>query len=214
MPALTQSHRVVRFETRGYGRSPAATTEFGLLDDCVAVLDHVGIDRTAVVGCSQGGSIALNLALAQPGRVEALVLLCPGIPGYDGPPDPELDEEFAAAAKEGADALVDLGLRLWAAAGPTPQAVEQMRSASQAWVSSGRFQREDPPVYDRLGEIAAPTSLMVGDLDLPSLIESNLAAAARIPGCELIQVEGLDHLPPLRVPELVLRQIADTLARV
>jgi pimeloyl-ACP methyl ester carboxylesterase len=214
MPELTGTHRVVRYDARGYGRSPAATSEFTLLEDCVAVLDRLGIARAPIVGCSQGGGTALGLALAQPDRVEALILLCPGISGYDGPEEPEADAAFEAAVKEGLEAITELGLKLWAAGGSTPDAVEQMRSASKAWLSSSQFQREDPPVYERLGEIAVPASLMIGDLDRPGLIASNLASAARIPGCELIEVAGLDHLPPLRVPELVLKQIADTLARV
>lgn len=214
MPALAADHRVIRYDSRGYGRSPAATAEFTLLGDCVAVLDHFGIARTPIVGCSQGGTIALGLALAEPERVEALVLLCPGISGYAWPEEPEVDAAFEAAVKEGPEAIAELGLRLWAASGATPDAVEQLRSASKAWLSSDQFQREDSPVFDRLGEIAVPASLMVGDLDRPALIASNIESAARIPGCELIEVSGVDHLPSLRVPELVLKQIADTLARV
>ena len=58
-----------------------------------------------------------------------------------------------------------------------------------------------------------PTSLLVGDADFAPLIEADKAAAARIPGCELILVPGMDHLPPLRDPDLVLRTITSTLAR-
>jgi pimeloyl-ACP methyl ester carboxylesterase len=86
--------------------------------------------------------------------------------------------------------------------------------AARAALANEDFEEEDPPVFDRLGEIAVPTSLLVGDADRPPLIDSNREAAARIPGCELIEVPGVDHLPPLRVPDRVLRQIADTLARV
>jgi pimeloyl-ACP methyl ester carboxylesterase len=45
-----------------------------------------------------------------------------------------------------------------------------------------------PPVFDRLGEVAVPTSIMVGDLDRPALIDCDLRAAERIPGCELVQI--------------------------
>ena len=87
------------------------------------------------------------------------------------------------------------------------------RSAARAEVSSGDMQQDDPPVYDRLGEISVPTSLLVGDADYPPLIEANRQAAARIGGCELTVVPGMDHLPPLREPDLVLRTIANTLSR-
>jgi hypothetical protein len=50
---------------------------------------------------------------------------------------------------------------------------------------------------------------MVGDADSPGLIASNEAAAARIPGCELIWMPGVDHYPTIRAPRLV----ADTILR-
>jgi hypothetical protein len=55
------------------------------------------------------------------------VLLCPGITGYAWPREPDVDAEFDAAAAEGIEALAEVGLRLWAAAGRTPEAVEQLR---------------------------------------------------------------------------------------
>jgi 3-oxoadipate enol-lactonase len=61
------------------------------------VLGHFGVERAAVVGCSQGGS-ALGLALDQPERVSALVLLCPGIPGFPMDEDEEEDDELGEIA--------------------------------------------------------------------------------------------------------------------
>jgi 3-oxoadipate enol-lactonase len=78
---------------------------------------------------------------------------------------------------------------------------------------SGDLEQQDPPVYDRLGELSVPVSLLIGDADYPPLIEADKAAAARIPGCELIEVPGMDHMPQLRDPDLVLRTITSTLAR-
>jgi 3-oxoadipate enol-lactonase len=213
LPALTADYRVIRYDARGYGRSPAPTTRFTLLADLIAVLDHLALDRTAVVGCSQGGGSALGLALAQPERVRALVLLCPGIPGYAWPDDPAVGAAFERAIPDGVDAVAEVMLGLWAAAGRTDEVMEQLRSGARAGLSNDAFEEEDPPVLDRLGEIAVPTSLMVGDADRPALIDSNRLAAARIPGCALIEVPGLDHLPPLRVPDLVLEQIRTTLSR-
>jgi 3-oxoadipate enol-lactonase len=52
-----------------------------------------------------------------------------------------------------------------------------------------------------------------GDADYPPLIQANRQAAARIRGCELAVVPGMDHLPPLREPDLVLSTIMSTLSR-
>jgi len=218
---LTDEYRVIRYDTRGFGKSPAPEVPFSLFADLVAVLGHYGLDRVAIVGCSQGGGSALALAVEQPARVSALVLLCPGIPGYPWPEEPdsdeepdELDAEYERALGAGdVDGLASVLQRIWGAAGPTPAVMEQLRSAAVARICSGDLEQEDPPVFDRLGSISVPAALLVGDADYPPLVESNLQAAARIPGCELTVVPGMDHLPTLREPDLVLQTITSTLAR-
>jgi 3-oxoadipate enol-lactonase len=214
-PELSVSYRVIRYDARGFGRSPAPKVTFSLLADLITVFDHYGLDRAAIVGCSQGGGSALGLALEQPARVSALVLLCPGVPGYPWPEEPDEDEAEYERALQAGDVAGMAGLlqRVWAAAGPTPAVMEQLRSAARAEISSGGLRQQDPPVFDRLGEISVPTSLLVGEADYPPLIEANRQAAARIPGCQLTLVPGLDHLPPLRTPDLVLRTIRSTLSR-
>ncbi|HSZ40362.1 MAG TPA: alpha/beta fold hydrolase [Trebonia sp.] len=220
MPALTPRYRVIRYDARGWGKSPAAVTEFSLLRDLVTVLDHYGIERAPIVGCSQGGASALGLALEQPERVPAIVLLCPGILGAPEPgddaqeDDPDLEAAFerAVGAKD-VDGLAGVLQQVWGRAGATPEAMEQLRSMARAILANGDLEQEDPPFFDRLGEISVPASLLVGDADYPPLIESNKRAAARIPDCAFTFVPGLDHLPPLREPGLVVRVIISTLGR-
>jgi len=215
LAALTASYRVIRYDARGFGRSPAPTVKFSLFADLVTVLDFYGLERAAIVGCSQGGGSAMSLAVEQPARVPALVLLCPGVPGYPWPEEPdELEAEYERALEAGdVNAMVDFNLRVWAAAGPTPAVKEQLRSGVRAEISTGDLMRRDPLVFDRLGEISVPTSLLVGDADFPLLVQANREVAARIPGCELTVVPGMDHLPPLREPDLVVRTITRTLSR-
>jgi 3-oxoadipate enol-lactonase len=217
LPALTAKYRVIRYDARGFGQSPAPAVKFSLLRDLVAVLDHYGVQRAAFIGCSQGGGSELGLVLDQPERVSALVLLCPGIPGFPFPEedeDDELEAEYERAHAAGdVDALAGVMQQVWAAAGATPAVTGQLRSAARAALSAGELELEDPPVYGRLGEISVPAALMVGDADYPPVVESNRQAAARIPGCEFLLVPGMDHLPPLREPGLVLDLISRTLAR-
>ncbi len=202
---VASRHRIVRFDVRGYGRSAPATEPYVLVDDLQHVLDRLGVSEAHLVGCSMGGATALDLALAAPDRVLSLTLLCPGVSGYPWPPDPENDAEAERLqARDDVDGLVRLSLELWAAAGHTPEAVEQMRSAATAWPNEATYQR--PPrhtAYDRLEHVSCPTTLLVGTLDRPALVACNEEAARRIPGCRLLRVEGVDHLPPLRIPEQV-----------
>lgn len=204
LPRLAGHHRVIRYDVRGYGRSPQPTVAYSLLDDLVAVLDHFGLHRVPLVGCSMGGGTATSLALADPDRVTALVLLCPGVAGYPWPDEPEVDAEYEALVEAGdVEGLALFGLREWAAAGADEAAVAQLRAAAPAWLTEEQYEREDPPVFDRLGELDTPSVLMVGDLDRPTMITCNEEVAARIPGCRLVRMPGVDHLPSLRVPDLV-----------
>jgi 3-oxoadipate enol-lactonase len=207
-PALTASCRAIRYNVRGYDRSPAATENYTLLGDAITVLDYLGVAAAHLVGCSMGGGTALELALAQPERVSSIVLLCPGIPGYVYPEDPAVEARFDEAAAAGdTERLVRLGLEQWGRAGDDQKVTELMRTAMHAWENEERFQQRGAPVYDRLGELRLPVVLLVGDLDNPGLIASNEVAAQRVPGCELIRMPGVDHYPTMRVPDLVAETI-------
>ena len=80
LPGLTRSHRVICYDARGFGRSPAPTVKFSLLSDLIAVLNHFSVDRAAIVGCSQGGGSALGLALEQPEKSSRAGAAVPGHP--------------------------------------------------------------------------------------------------------------------------------------
>jgi 3-oxoadipate enol-lactonase len=205
---LTDVYRAIRYDVRGFGRSPAATEEFTLLGDLTAVLEHFDVARAHLAGCSMGGGTALEFALAEPERVLSLALLCPGVGGYPYPETPDLDaacEALVAAGDE--EGLISALLGVWGAAGDDPLVTELMRSAVRTWEGEEQFEREGEPTFDRLGEVTAPTIIMVGDKDDAALIASNEAAAQRIPGCELIRLPGVDHYPTVRAPDLVTQQI-------
>ncbi|WP_241844312.1 alpha/beta fold hydrolase [Kitasatospora sp. CB01950] len=130
---LTARHRLVRYDVRGYGRSPEPAGSYSHVADLHAVLDRFGLDRVHLVGCSMGGGTALGFALRHPGRVASLVLACPGVPGYPWPDEPESDAEDERLVAAGDLAgLTAFGLREWAASGSDAAAVEQLRSAARA----------------------------------------------------------------------------------
>jgi 3-oxoadipate enol-lactonase len=208
LPRLAERYRVIRYDVRGHGRSQPSTAPYRLLDDLLAVLEHRQVGRAHVVGTSMGGDTALGFALAQPHRVTGLVVLCPGLSGYPWPDEPEVDAEFEALQQDGDEAAwVAFALREWGAAGASEAVLAQLRSAVPAWPNEERYQQPAEPTFDRLGEVSVPTVLMVGDLDRAALVVSNEEAVARIPGCRLVRMPGVDHFPTLRAPDLV----ADTI---
>ncbi len=210
MPRLAARYRVIRYDARGHGESPPAAAPYTLLTDLIAVLDQLDVPRATFVGCSQGGATSIDLALSQPSRVGALVLVSPGLTGYRWPEDrdPDAEAEFESLAAAGdIDGVAALIGQRWAAAGPADGAAAQLRSAARAWLANGDFERQDPPAVGRLGDIRVPAVLLIGDKDYPPLIGCDDTIVAGIPGCRKIDVPGGDHLLPLRVPDLV----ADTI---
>jgi 3-oxoadipate enol-lactonase len=206
-PDLTSRFRVIRYDVRGYGRSPAPTEEYRLVDDLQAVLAHFGIASAHFAGCSMGGATAVDFALREPGRARSLVLLATGISGFPWPEQPEIGARYAALVKAGdEDGLVQLCLDLWGASGPDPVVTELARSAVGAW-DYDKFELPAQPAFERLGELRTPAVLLVGDKDNPELIACVEQAAARIPGSDLIRMPGVDHYPTIRDPALVLATI-------
>jgi 3-oxoadipate enol-lactonase len=76
---LRAAHRLLRLDTRGHGASDAPDGDYTLAelaDDVFLAMDAAEIGSAAVAGVSLGGMIAMEMALAQPARVEALALVC------------------------------------------------------------------------------------------------------------------------------------------
>jgi 3-oxoadipate enol-lactonase/4-carboxymuconolactone decarboxylase len=131
VPALTQSFRVVRYDARGHGGSPAPAGPYtidDLVDDVVALLDRLGVRSAHVVGLSLGGMTALRLASRAPERVRRVVALCTS--ASLGPAQQWL-ERASTVRDHGASAVADAVVERWFTAGfraSNPDAVEAMRS--------------------------------------------------------------------------------------
>jgi 3-oxoadipate enol-lactonase len=217
-PLLARDHHVVRYDARGFGGSAVATSKYSPVSDLVALLDRAGMERPLIVGPSMGGKLALDLTLALPKRVGALLLIAPGYSGMDYDQVPggkatfERDETLSRAAAEA-----------WAA-GNLEEATEHLR---QLWASaldgsalelfrtmvrenakevfeerSGQFEtREGRPAAGRLGEILVPTRILVGDRDNPAMPHCANFLARGIAGAKLQLIPGADHLLNLSRPD-------------
>jgi 3-oxoadipate enol-lactonase len=214
--ALSDRARVVRYDLRGHGESVPPAEPYAGYDDLRALLDELGVARATLVGLSAGAVVALDFALVFPSRVEALVLAAPGVGGFRAPALPWLEPVIEAArAGDAARAA-----RLWAetplmavhAGGAASDAARAMALDNAALWSMARLERPlDPPALDRLETIAAPTLVVVGDRDLPHVLEVAGLLAARIPGAERVVVAGAGHLVNLDAPAAFHRALASFL---
>jgi pimeloyl-ACP methyl ester carboxylesterase len=221
--AFADRFDMIRPDMRGFGDTELPPAPYSWLADVVALLDHLRIDRAHVVGCSMGGTLAIDLALEHPQRVERLVLVAAGVSGSNlGESDAALFTEIEEADKAGdMDALNRAEVRLWVDGprrreGSAPATVRALvldmngRSLHTDWAAA-EAQPVDRPANDRLGEIAAPTLVIVGDQDLPHCLANADLIASKVPGARKVVIKDAAHLPSLERPEEFNRLVLDFL---
>ncbi|MFI6596817.1 alpha/beta fold hydrolase [Nonomuraea sp. NPDC050536] len=233
--ALSESHRVIRYDWRGYGESEAAEGEFAHHEDLLGLLGALEVERAALVGCSMGGSWAVEAALTDPARVSGLVLICSGLSGHTWP------EAMLAQARERVHASIPADrLRAYRAGVTTvdPADLEAFATAHTLWQVAGpdRVRDDlDPAVWERamammrqvflrswtgpraterpldaksrLGEIQAPTLVINGLSDVPWIQEVSNILTQGIQNASRIDLPDTGHLPPLEHPEEVTKAL-------
>lgn len=219
VPALAERYRVIRFDCRGFGRTRSEPVAFSNRQDAAALLDHLGVQRAAVVGCSRGGQIALDFALEHPARVAALGWVCSGIGGWQPADDLFTAEDIALydameAAEEAGEheRVAELDVRLWVDGLREPEgradpAVRQavyamaLNNYTTAMVEGLQPQPLDPPAAGRLTELILPVLAVVGDLDGPATAAAANQLAMGAPNVRVAHFPDCAHLPSMEQPE-------------
>jgi 3-oxoadipate enol-lactonase len=217
VPALhTAGRTVVAPDLRGFGSRPPGAGPFSHARDVLALLDGLGAGRADLVGASFGGRVALEVGVLAPQRVASLALLAPAIDDWEWS-DPELiaygEAEEAALARGDLDAAVRLNVRMWARSLPPPAQDYVAEAQRRAFELGGDAEEPlDPPLHERLSEVAAETLVMVGDGDVPDFVAIARHLAATLPGPGLRVVEGAGHLLALERPGEVAEALAGWLS--
>jgi 3-oxoadipate enol-lactonase len=213
VPHVDGQLRTIRYDQRGYGRSPMWTGPYSPVDDVVSVLDAAGVEQAALVGTSRGGRIAIQATLERPERVSALVPVVSGLAGHpvDIEVSPELEARWDAAEERGDLAeLAAIDMEIWAPMG----ADEELRAM---FVENVEASNADDPAEEvssagRLGEIAAPTLVITAGRDVAAINELGELLAREIPGAQSARIEEADHMVQWRTPEELAQLVVDFLA--
>jgi pimeloyl-ACP methyl ester carboxylesterase len=215
--------RVVRYDMRGFGQSDVSHGEYSARADLEAVMVAAGIERAALVGVSMGSSLALDFALEHPERVGALVMVGPGISGRDRSEAFKtlMDEVDRIFEHKGLDATIEREMEIWLyGKGRVAADVDaKVRAAvfKMDRYNSARFPDDlkarplDPPAIARLGEVAVPTLIVVGDRDVADVFDAADRLESGIAGAQRVVMEGTAHVPNMEQPEAFNRIVLDFL---
>ena len=228
-PVLARHATVVAVDLIGHGHSdapgdPARYSMARCVADLLAVLDHLGLARVAVLGYSMGARVALHLAAAAPDRVSALILES-GSPGLAAEEERrarrDSDEALAARIeRDGVERFVDYweALPLFATQRQAPPAVQivqrqQRLSNSATGLANslrGMGTGAQASLWNCLCELHMPTLLIVGALD-DKFGAIGRAMAAALPRARLAIVLDAGHTVHLEQPEEFDRLVTDFL---
>ncbi|WP_037497287.1 alpha/beta fold hydrolase [Solirubrobacter soli] len=211
--ALTAERDAIRLDLPGFGESAEKPRVYDPLADVLAALE--GVPPFALVGASFGAGVAVELALAAPSRVTSLLLSAPGgsliaevTPGLRA----FWDAENAAVAAGDFDAAVMANLDTWVP-GADPAVREQVgvmqRRAFEVTDGWDDLEEVENDPLPRLGEIAVPTTVLVGTRDIDATQATARSVAAAIPGARLVEWEGVTHLPSMERPAEFLALLRD-----
>jgi 3-oxoadipate enol-lactonase len=216
---------VVRPDLPGFGETPLPDRPVALWAALRDLLDHLGVERAVVVGCSLGGRAAVDLALAAPDRVRALVLVGSGLAGhrFREPALFELWDRSEGALERGDhQEAARVEVETWVVgmdrdpAAVDPEVRRRVTEMLLAAYAHGEADLEapDPPAAGRLGQVAAPTLVLVGTHDRPDLQEMAAALAGGIGGAERVDLPGTAHLPNMERPDEFNRVVLGFLAKL
>lgn len=204
--AMRNTFRIVRFDTRGQGRSDAPDGPYDITmlgRDALAVMDALQISRVNFVGLSQGGMIGMWLAVNHPEKIERLVLAnsTPFIPNKV-----LWDDLIAQAKRSGMEKIAEKTMDNWLCASFRSHRPSIVRSLVQLMIATPAVGfaancavLRDIDLRDRLGEITCPTLVIGGAEDGPRGASAPLMAST-IPDCRLVMIEEAAHLTAIENP--------------
>jgi 3-oxoadipate enol-lactonase len=221
--AFAEHFDVVRPDQRGFGQSELPAMRWSQVADLLQIMDSLELKPAHLVGCSMGGGLAIDFALDHPERVSKLVLVGTSIGGANfGQKYPDLWADVKAADEiRDLVALNQAEMKLFLAGPRRPLERIDKRLRDLFLDMNGTSLKSDfdsaptddlePPAVERLGEISAPTLLVIGDEDVPPVLDGTELLMQKVKGARKVVIHDAAHLPSLEHPEEFNRIVLDFL---
>ena len=188
---LSKTHKVIVADSRGHGRSTRTEEPYGydlMASDYLALLDYLKIDKTALVGWSDGGIIGIDIALHHPETLTRLYAQAANVTTDGVDPGVMTDKTFGAyIERSGVD---------YKKLSKTPDQYDAfVGQISKMWETQPNWTKEE------LGKITTPTAIVAGDHDEAIKREHTDYMASVIPGAKEIILPNASHFAMLQAPD-------------
>jgi len=221
--AFAKHFDVTRLDQRGFGESELPPKPWSPVADLLSLMDQLSLESAHLVGCSMGGALAIDFALENPERVSKLVLVGSAIGGFTFRPEHAHVFADASAARAAGDLekLNEAMLHLFLDGPERPHGyvaaplrelfLEMNGHALRVDFDKAPTKDPDPLAVRRLHEIDTPTLIVVGDKDVPTVMEASDLLMNSIPDVRKAVIEDAAHLPNLEHPQEFNRVVLDFL---
>jgi pimeloyl-ACP methyl ester carboxylesterase len=213
--SLAEHYRVIRYDLRGFGQTTIQQAQpYSHVDDLHTLLMYLAVSRTALVGCSMGGTAALDFTLQYPEMVSALALVCSSPSGFpfEGEPPPLIRALIAAQQAGDLETMANIATQLWGVGERRkPEQVDpkfrdlvyemSLIGFRNQVVGMGEEQPPDSPAINHLGDVRTPTLIIDGAEDSPAVHEAGELMAREIAGARRVVMPDTAHLPSLERPD-------------
>ena len=211
---FARHYRVIRYDARGHGRSTSEPDTFSHHEDLRTLVDGLALEKPVIMGLSMGGYVAIDFALEYPDLPGALVLVSPGLSGYEFKSQEFVDfSKRIGAAVQGEDigAIVEAFQTAWTDGprrgpdGIDPAVRERVRAMVadnvERWDESNVEYRPLPLAIERLESLRLPVLALVGNLDMPGIREIVELVESEASDVRVVMMPGVAHLINMEKPE-------------
>ena len=202
-PAFCKEFHTIRYDRRGYGKSPAATSWYYETDDLYTLLRQLKVSHAFLVGSSHGGELSIDFTLAHPKLVDGMVLVGAVVSGY-GYSDHFLNRGVANSKpvekNDSATTIANWANDKYLLAADHPEAKKMLHdilTAAPQDLNHPDFPRPTLDALPRLGEISVPTLVVAGERDAATPLAASEALTQAIRKAKLVKLHGAPHMMQL-----------------
>jgi pimeloyl-ACP methyl ester carboxylesterase len=200
-PAFCKQFHTIRFDRRGYGRSPVTKKPYIEADDVATLLHDRKVSQAALVASSHGGNIAMSFALRYPAQVSELVLVGPEAEGFPYSEHFVMNQLAFQNAKDQTEVRVQNTYFIVPGNDAAREHLRRLLKAAPQDHDHDDMPLPEKPVFPCVQQLRMPTLILIGSGDIADNQAVAGALVMAIPGAARVVVPDTGHLMYLEKPE-------------